>query len=265
MYRQQKLSRPCNRQRRITYTMEEVSVGILSHFLHCIHCSAGSSRSDAAFPDAPKRLMLNRMLTSRLATVKVRGIALSNGNCIATLLPTDRKHRRRPTVNFITRISAYPSISNGSIGPSIVSCTNNSVMLPRTALARTRFPYLGGCINRQLIAASNGALLNNSSGTNITRVVGTYTRLLTRPRMSRQTITIYFAPSRRVNYKTSHFPCSHFTTGRTCAISNNRLNRVRCRGFGTTSTIIYVAKIGVRPNSTLSLVRVSRPPERDPV
>ncbi len=188
-------------------------VSLIGEFLHCIHVSARSTRSTKIAPDASKRVRFIGVLHSRLRTVNLRRVALSRRNCLFTALPTGAAHAL-PAVNFVTRISADPSISNGGIGPHIIrGCGNASVMLStrsRAILAARRFPRLLHCINGSIVIASKHALLNTSSGTNITRVMSTVTCLRTRPRVRRNGVHIKFGPSRRVNLNTRGFSIGRF-------------------------------------------------------
>lgn len=238
--------------------VECVCRGLLREFVTCTGISAHSSSDDCAIPSARGRIAFTLRLTGRLVEVNLRRIRCGRaGNFLATALP-DGATRTIPIVNFVTRLSAT---SFGSIGvrPRIrYTCSNNSVILGRTrgvVLSPGRFPHLQGCVKRAIVAASNAALLNTSSGTNVTSVIATYRRFVTRPRQGRKGVHLTFKPSRRLKtHKTGLFSISHFTTSFTCAVSNKPVKGLACSGFGTTRTRLAVHNADIRPNSTGSAV-----------
>lgn len=219
--------------------MKVGGVDIVSEFLECIRFRAASGRGDRDVPSARGRAILTSCLMGRLGDVNMDSTCHSGCNCICKRVPTAGKFRGLPGVKLVSRVSASPSIDKGSIGTGVVGFSNAGTPVVST-----------GCSNRSVVIASQAALLNTSSGTNITRVVRTYHRVYSSTRLYRNGVSVYFAPSRRVNENTSGFSFRAFSTSFTCAISNKRLNKVRCRGFGTTNTGVAFGKIGARPNST---------------
>lgn len=183
-----------------------------SEFLGCIAFSARSDRAANIAPDAPKRHIFTRTLIGRLRRVKLRSVALSSGDCLVTALPTGATGRI-PAVNFVTRLSADPSVSNGSIRPHVMDCRKKSVILYTRRgiiLSPLVFPRLSSCGKRSVVIAGNGALLKTSSGKKITTVVTTVGCLGSRPRVRRNGVHMKFAPSRRVKTKTSCFSIRGF-------------------------------------------------------
>lgn len=189
---------------------------MVRHFLGCIAFSARSSRSANIAPDAPGRVMFTRCLGARLRRLKLGSVSLSRGKCLFTALPSGIG-RRIPMINFVTRVSADPSVDKRGIGPHVIrGCSKGSVPLYTrrgVVLSPTGFPRLLSRMNRSLVIASKCALLKTSSGTKVTRVMNTITCLVTRPRVGRNSVHVNFGPSRRVNLKTRGFSMRGFNTG----------------------------------------------------
>lgn len=231
-------------------------VGTCRHLLGCTIVGAPSSRSDSSAPSSTYRFSLTGLLGGRVRRLRISSVRLASGYFLCKGLPTAGKCRDTPTVNFVTRVSAMTSCYRRPVHPVVArGCGNGRLTLngDKLALDPGVFPRLRSLGKRALVAASKGAVLKTSSGTKVTRVVALIRRLRGRS-VPRNPVSVTFAPSRRVNAKTSRFSIRLFNTSFTCALSNSARKRLRCRGFGTYDTSFSVRKMDIRPNSTGSAV-----------
>lgn len=183
----------------------------MRHFVGCAGFSARSDRSSRDIPDATGRLSFTGCLGRRLRRRNLDSMRVSSVNCVCTALGNGAGGGA-PAVNFVSRVSADPSTDKGSVGTHIVrGCSNRSVRLDPNVVSDMRgFPRLGTRGNRSVVMASKAALLNTSSGTNVTRVMRTVYCLHSRGRVGRKSVHINFGPSRRVNVNTRRFSMRGF-------------------------------------------------------
>ena len=192
---------------------------VLDRFLRYVGYDTQSREGADAYPSTPGQLILLRDLLSELQTLGLPDAMMDDHGYVTATIPPTSSKPGVPAVGFIAHVDTSPEMSGAGVRPIVHrGYDGRDIVLPDDPEAVLRVvdsPYLGKCIEHDIVTASGLTLLGADNKSGVAEIMTAAEYLLAHPEIPHGAIRIAFTPDEEVGHGTKYFDVPAF--GAHCA------------------------------------------------
>lgn len=187
---------------------------VLDRFLRYVTYDTQAREGSDTYPSTPGQLVLLRDLVAELRAMGVADAAIDAHGYVMATIPATTTKLDVPVIGLIAHVDTSPEMSGANVRPIVHRAYDGRDLVlpdhPEAVLRVTDMPYLGECLNHDVVTASGATLLGADNKSGVAEIMTAAEFLLAHPEIPHGTIRLGFTPDEEIGKGTTHFDVARF-------------------------------------------------------
>jgi len=196
-----------------------VDPAVLSRFLRYVAYDTQSREGSSEYPSTPGQLVLLNDLVAELRAIGIADASIDEYGYVMATIPSTTRKPDVPVIGFIAHVDTSPEMPGAGVRPLVHRRYDGRDLIlpddPSAVLRVADTPYLGECLDHDIVTASGTTLLGADNKSGVAEIMTAAEHLMTHPEIPHGAIRIGFTPDEEVGHGTKYFDVSRF--GARCA------------------------------------------------
>jgi tripeptide aminopeptidase len=196
-----------------------VDPSVLSRFLRYVAYDTQSREGSSEYPSTPGQLVLLNDLVAELRAIGIADASIDEYGYVMATIPSTTRKPDVPVIGFIAHVDTSPEMPGAGVRPLVHRRYDGRDLIlpddPSAVLRVADTPYLGECLDHDIVTASGTTLLGADNKSGVAEIMTAAEHLMTHPEIPHGAIRIGFTPDEEVGHGTKYFDVSRF--GARCA------------------------------------------------